>query len=84
MPFGGGQLNSLILPCFRDCEGAEKMAFLAWGWATYSSSIVRIGSCEMAEGAGFHGMIGGSGKRLQDNEINGFYNMPYYQKFGEG
>jgi hypothetical protein len=38
----------------------------------------------MAEGAGFHGMIGGSGKRLQDNEINGFYNMPYYQKFGEG
>ncbi|CAN6277706.1 unnamed protein product [Urochloa humidicola] len=40
----------------------------------------------MAEGARFHGMIGGGGggKGMQDTEINGFYNMPYYQKFGEG
>jgi tRNA A-37 threonylcarbamoyl transferase component Bud32 len=39
----------------------------------------------MAEGPGFHGMIGGrGGKGMQGNEINGFYNMPYYHKIGEG
>jgi hypothetical protein len=39
----------------------------------------------MTEAARFHGMIGGGGgKGMQDNEINGFDNIPYYQKFGEG
>ncbi|AQK60315.1 Serine/threonine-protein kinase HT1 [Zea mays] len=39
----------------------------------------------MTEAARFHGMIGGGGgKGMQDNVINGFDNIPYYQKFGEG
>lgn len=40
----------------------------------------------MAEGARFHGMIGGGGggKEMQGNQFDGFYNMPYYHKIGEG
>ncbi|KAF7084009.1 hypothetical protein CFC21_087715 [Triticum aestivum] len=38
----------------------------------------------MAEGARFHGMVGGGGKGMQENEFNGFFSMPYYQKIGEG
>ncbi|KAG8038600.1 hypothetical protein GUJ93_ZPchr0255g33281 [Zizania palustris] len=49
-----------------------------------SSNNIITESLDMDEHLRFQGMIGGGGKGMQDNDINGLYNMPSYHKFVEG